>query len=64
MLVYELEKGYLDSVDSKDKMYSIYVNRYTGVMYYVNNLTGQILMSNPYYYAPSNDERVNQLLLS
>ncbi len=27
--------------------FSIYVNRYTGILYYVNELTGQILTSNP-----------------
>ncbi len=50
MLAYELSKGYLDSVTSSDKhkSYTIYVNRYTGALYYVNNLTGQILTSNPY----------------
>lgn len=64
MLVYELEKKYLDSVSSKDGNYTMYVNRYTGVMYYVNNITGQILTSNPYYYSAGNDELVNRLLLS
>ena len=48
MLEYELEAGYLDYVHSSGNRYSIYVNRYTGVLYYVNNLTGEILTSNPY----------------
>ena len=45
MLDYELEKGYLDYVKEGD--FAIYVNRYTGFMYYVNSRTGQILTSNP-----------------
>ena len=45
MLQYELENNYLDSLKYDDRM--IYVNRYTGVMYYVNEKTGQIITSNP-----------------
>ena len=30
-----------------DGKYTIYINRYTGFVYYKNNLTGQILTSNP-----------------
>ena len=48
MLESELNAGYLDSVNSPGNEYTLYVNRYTGVIYYVNNLTGQILTSNPY----------------
>ena len=48
MLNYELECGYLDYVSSKGGKYTIYVNRYTGCMYYLNNVSGQILTSNPY----------------
>ncbi len=48
MLDYERDMGYLDSVNSKGSKYTIYVNRYTGFMYYVNNVTGQVLTSNPY----------------
>lgn len=44
MLDYELEKGYLDSITRGN--FAVYINRFTGVMYYVNNLTGQILTSN------------------
>jgi len=47
MLAYELEEGYLDYIQSADKKYSLYANRYTGVVYYVNNVTGQILTTNP-----------------
>ena len=47
-LLYELSKGYLDYVYSAGGEYTIYVNRYNGYMYYKNNLTGQILTSNPY----------------
>ncbi len=48
MLDYELSEGYLDYVHSAGNRYSIYVNRYTGVLYYKNNTTGEILTSNPY----------------
>ena len=48
MLEYELSKGYLDSVSSPGKLYTLYINRYTGYAYYVNNTTGEILTSNPY----------------
>ncbi len=51
MLNYELDKGYLDGVGSEDGKYAIFVNRYTGVLYYVNYVTGQILTSNPYNVA-------------
>ena len=33
---------------SADGKYAIYANRYTGMVYYVNNQTGQILTTNPY----------------
>lgn len=45
LLNYELSQGYLASVSRGE--YTIYVNCYTGYMYYVNNVTGQILTSNP-----------------
>ena len=47
MLKDELAKGYLDFATSKDGKYMIYVNRYTGFLYYCNQLTGEILTSNP-----------------
>ena len=47
MLSYELSLGHLDSSTSANGMFTIYVNRYTGFLYYKNNLTGQILTSNP-----------------
>lgn len=48
MLRYERDElGYLDSSTTADGMFTIYVNRYTGFLYYVNNFTGQILTSNP-----------------
>lgn len=37
----------LVSASSSDNKYTIYVNRYTGFLYYVNNVTGQIFTSNP-----------------
>ncbi len=54
----EAEKNYIDP-DTKEKVtllesaatsdgkYTMYVNRYTGFLYYVNNITGQIITSNP-----------------
>ena len=45
MLAYEISRGYIDSAETEN--YSIFVNRYTGFMYYKNNKTGQILTSNP-----------------
>ena len=51
MLDYEFSEGYLDSVAYRDAdgslLYTLYVNRYTGVIYYKNEKTGQILTSNP-----------------
>ncbi len=47
MLEYELEKGLLYYVNSANNYYTLYVNKYTGLVYYVNNVTGQILTSNP-----------------
>ncbi len=48
MLDYELAMGYLDYSSSAGNKYTIYVNRYTGALYYVNNSTGEILTSNTY----------------
>ncbi len=47
MLSYELTKGYLYCTNSADGAYSLYINKYTGFVYYVNNITGQIITSNP-----------------
>ena len=46
LLDYEISKGYIDYV--KYGKGAVYVNRYTGLMYYENVVTGQILTSNPY----------------
>ncbi len=45
MLEFEKNLNYLDSIISSG--YEFYVNRYTGVSYYKNNTTGQVLTSNP-----------------
>ena len=53
LLAYELDPngdgdgsdGYLDSIESGN--YILYVNRYTGFVYYQNKVTGQIITSNP-----------------
>lgn len=50
MLNYELKQGYLyysNFAVNEDLSYTLFVNKYTGFVYYVNNLTGQILTSNP-----------------
>ncbi len=64
MLRYEQELGYLSSVTTPNKEYSIYVNQYTGLLYYVNNITGQILTSNPYNYTTTTASETNESLLS
>ena len=67
MLDYELSQGYLVSVTSSEGEYSIFVNRYTGVLYYKNNLTGQILTSNTYSFkneaTPVRKELLSQILI-
>ena len=45
LLEYEMSQGYIDY--AKYGNTAIYVNRYTGFMYYENRHTGQILTSNP-----------------
>ena len=47
MLQAELDRGYLDHVTTANGLYTMYVNRYTGFLFYRNNYTGQILTSNP-----------------
>ena len=66
MLEYELGLGYLDYVSSAENKYTIYVNRYTGVLYYVNNVTGEILTSNPYnpFYSDGLAEKTRMELMS
>lgn len=58
----ELSAGYLDYVSSAAGEYTLYVNRYTGVLYYKNNKTGEILTSNPYDLSGVNGvENMNRL---
>ena len=38
---------YLDSITLGDS-YVLFINRYTGVVYYKNNASGEIIVSNPY----------------
>ena len=47
MLEAEKALGYLDYAASANGNYEIWINRYTGFVYYVNRITGQILTSNP-----------------
>ena len=67
MLQADLALGYLDHVTSADGKYTIYVNRYTGVMYYKNNVTGQILSSSPsdmkYKESVKTDELLSQIIV-
>ena len=61
----DLEKGRLDY--STNGNYTIYVNRYTGVMYYRNNLTGEMLTSNSYNFegaAGAADELTSQIMIN
>lgn len=44
-LAYDIQEGLVDYYTNGT--FSIYVNRYTGMLYYKNELTGQILTSNP-----------------
>ena len=44
----ELAGEQLYGAISEDGKYAIYANHYTGMIYYVNNQTGQILTSNPF----------------
>lgn len=40
--------NWLNSVTTADGRFTLYANSYTGYVYYKNNLTGQIITSNPY----------------
>ena len=61
LLDYEINKGYIDYVKYGNS--AVYVNRYTGLMYYENALTGQILTSNPYDSAYQTKEGGNYVTL-
>lgn len=61
----ELALGYLDY--TTDGVFTIYVNRYTGVMYYRNNTTGEMLTTNSYNFAGAGgavDELSSQISVS
>ena len=65
MFLSDLGKEYLDYVTNGE--YTIYVNRYTGVMYYRHNATGQMLCSNSYNFEKSQgavDELSSQIMIS
>lgn len=67
MLNYELQKGYLyysNFAVNEDLTYTLFVNKYTGFVYYVNNLTGQILTSNPINPAAASSDLDKQQLMS
>ena len=65
MFLSDLDKGYLDYTTNGE--YTIYVNRYTGVMYYRHNASGQMLSSNSYNFENSQgavDELSSQIVVS
>lgn len=64
MLNYELKMGYLYYANSTGNAYTIFVNKYTGFMYYVNNVTGQILTSNPTSLSSAASIEDKELLMS
>lgn len=55
MLEADKAAGYLDCISAGD--YKLYVNKYTGVVYYQNVVTGQILTSNPYDHNATNVDK-------
>lgn len=67
MLENDISLGYVDHVTSSDGKYTIYVNRYTGVLYYKNNVTGQILTSSPagmkYHESIKTEELLSQIII-
>ncbi len=64
MFLYEASLGYLMGVDSQNGKYSMFVNIYTGTLYYLNKSTGQMLTSNPWYYSNKNTDEIDRSLLS
>ena len=64
MLDEEIKLGYIDSMASATGNHTIYLNRYTGVMYYKNNLTGEILTSNPYNMTGASSAEIRSNLMS
>ncbi len=61
MFAADYSNGYLDYYT--DGAYAIYVNRYTGVMYYRNNTTGEMLTTNHYSLDGSSEDHRSQLTL-
>lgn len=57
----DLDAGYLDK--STNGAFSIYVNRYTGVMYYRNEATGEMLTSNSYNFKKVSEDLTSQVAL-
>ena len=62
LLDYEIKEGYIVEVSSG--AYNLYVNRYTGAIYYKNNDTGEILTSNPYNvaYQPFTEDKLREMM--
>lgn len=50
------DENVLVSATSDNNRYTIYINRYTGFVFYKNNITGQILTSNPIDPAKTNTD--------
>ncbi len=53
----EFDKGYLLGLQLEEA-YSLYINKYTGYLYYINEVTDEIITSNPWNTSgtPSNDD--------
>ncbi len=64
MFLYEASLGYLKGVDSQNGKYAMFINIYTGLLYYMNKETCQILTSNPWYYSSKNTDDIDKSLLS
>ena len=56
----EADKDYLVPVNY-DTRYTLSINKYTGFVYYKDNLTGQILTSNPYNYPKVYGTAINDI---
>ncbi len=65
MLEYEQSMGYITRITIGD--YTLHANKYTGYVYYENNITGQILTSNPYVSVGDGENKAksaSQILLN
>lgn len=63
MFQHEFDKGYLVGTKLGDA-FSLYVNRYTGYVYYKNEITGEMITSNPWYIDSNVDAITRERLTS